>query len=107
LDKLWREIVREHLVGLKNALSSADLPDEHRTFLMDAIEMYTSCSGERPRGEPYVGNIMPLPGAMRFFIARCSPHAIRNLDDLNVVDIDLSYAWLREWFKPGLKELLQ
>jgi hypothetical protein len=106
LNKIWKQIVQDHVTVLNDSLVRTSSPEERERF-RQTIDLYTACVDERLGAAPYVADIMPLSSGMRFFIARCGPHVIRELDELDVVEIDLPYVWLDQWFKPELGSLFR
>ncbi len=102
----WQGAVEAHIsLLLHDSLPGADGSNEYREWREDALSMYRQCLLERADYRPYVSDVEPLGQALRVHIARCSAHANRNLDELDAVEVDLPYKWLRRYLRPGLAAL--
>jgi hypothetical protein len=68
--------------------------------LRSTIALYTACLEERVT--PYLGNLIIRPDLMVFIMSQCSYHAVRALDELGAVELELGYAWLAPHFRQAL-----
>ena len=106
LRRKWKAAVEAQiLVLLNDSVTDTDASKESREWREDALSMYRQCLLERADYPPYVSDFEPLEQALRVRIARCSAHANRNLDDLDAVQMDLPYKWLRSFLRPELVAL--
>ncbi|MEO8588557.1 MAG: hypothetical protein ABI432_04250 [Flavobacteriales bacterium] len=103
LDRAWRRVVSDRIQMLDDERLSSDLAPEDAERINSKIELYRVCFDERPVGEPYVADMEPLSNGMRVFIARCSAHANRELDELDAVELFLPYSWLVPYLRPDVR----
>jgi hypothetical protein len=93
LRALWAERLGGHAAALEQLLA-IDRDADERARLRDELELYRSCLDDRA-ADPYVMDLVLEPSGIRFFIARCAPHAFRELDELDPVSFVLPYAVCR------------
>jgi hypothetical protein len=100
LDHRWRRTVEAQIHFLEDTLRTPGMAPEYVDWGREALELYRSCLEDRPEGQPYVGDIEPLKEGLRCWVARCSVHANRSVDDLDAVPLDLAYSWLGPHLRP-------
>lgn len=106
VHKRWVDIVETRIDQLEDSLRNAVGPPGTSESVEASLALYRACLIERPVDRPYVADMEPLPGTLRVWIARCSAHADRGLDDLGEVAIDIPAAELAPYWAPGLAALL-
>lgn len=92
LDRRWRMLVLKEVDKLQAQLANVDTSSFEAEMLSSAIALYTDCLEQR--STPYVDDLIPRQEAMIFRISRCSNHAVRAIDELDAVELELGYAWL-------------
>jgi hypothetical protein len=97
LDRRWRMLIQKEVALLQAQLAVGDTSSVEAEMLSSAIVMYTDCTEQR--NSLYVEDLIPQKEAMIFRISRCSNHAVRALDELDAVELELGYAWLAPHFR--------
>ena len=105
IDARWRRIVSEEIRTWEDAVRWD--ATEHQELYREGLAMYRDCLDERPKARPYVGDIKPWSDALRCWVARCSAHVNRELDELDAVEVDLSYRWLSPYLRPEIRALFK
>jgi hypothetical protein len=103
LARRWRSIVQAQISRLSHELVALDSASSEAETLRSTIALYTACLEERVT--PYLGDMIIRPDAMIFIISQCSYHAVRALDELGAVELELGYAWLAPHFSRALVPL--
>jgi hypothetical protein len=97
LARRWRSIVQAQISKLSHELVALDSASSEAETLRSTIALYTACLEERVT--PYLGDLIIRPDVMIFIMSQCSYHAVRALDELGAVELELRYAWLAAHFR--------
>jgi hypothetical protein len=99
LRKHWQAAVGAQLRLIQDSSRAPGLAADDRERWAEELELYRQCLAERSGLRPYVADMEPLARALRVWVAQCSAHYNRNVDDLGEVSMELPYAWLGPYLR--------
>jgi hypothetical protein len=105
LHRSWSKLLTGHIAHLVDSLADAEIEPGHVEFLQARMDLYRTCLEERPEGDPYVVDMVIEGDGIRFFLARCAPHAFLNLDELDPVSFALPWSWCVPRMRPEVRPL--
>lgn len=102
----WSMKVMDMLIARADSLSAVRPNTPDQQWFREAVELLKNCIAERPSNDPYIADMELRGEGIHLWLARCSAHADRNVDELWEVEMDFPYEDLAPQLKPAYQQLL-
>lgn len=101
----WRSTLTAYIASVLDSVADPHVDTAAVEEMKATMELYQNCLDERADGDPYTSDFTVSASGLRFFIARCAPHVVQELDVLDPIAFELPYAICKPWMRAEVKEL--